>query len=49
MLELYFYILQIVLKVHTFGKNDVDKSFAEQAKPTNDVIHFHDFSRKCQN
>ena len=40
MLKLYFYFLQIVLKIHTFGKNDKDESFGEQAKPTNYPICF---------
>ena len=35
MLKLYFYFLQIVQKIHTFGKSDKDKSFGEQAKQTN--------------
>ena len=34
MLKLYFSFLQIVLKVHTFGKSDKDKNFGEQTKPT---------------
>ena len=40
MLKLYFYFLQIVLKIHTFGKSDKDKRFGEQAKPTNYRICF---------
>ena len=40
MLKLYFYFLQIVLKIPTFGKTDKDKSFGEQAKPTNCLICF---------
>ena len=40
MLKLYFNFLQIVPKIHTFGKSDKGESFGEQAKPTNDLIRF---------
>ena len=33
-LKLGLCFLQIVLKLHIFGKSDKDKSFGEQAKPT---------------
>ena len=38
MLKLDVYFLQIVLKIHTFGENDKDKSFGEQSKPTKYLI-----------
>ena len=34
MLKLYFYFLQIVLKIHSFGEKDKSESFGEQAKAT---------------
>ena len=40
MLKLYFYFLQIVLKIHTFGKSDEGKSFGEQEEPTNYLLCF---------
>ena len=35
---LYFYFLQIVLKIPPFEKSDEDKSTGELAKPTNNLI-----------
>ena len=46
MLKLYFYFLQFLLKIHTFGKNDKDESFGEQVKPTNyPISYFPSLSR----
>ena len=35
MLELYFYFLQIVLKIHTFGKRDEEESFGDDFSESN--------------
>ena len=34
MLKLYFYFLQSVLRIHTFGEKDKSESFGDQAKAT---------------
>ena len=47
-----FYLLQFVLKLHTFGKSDKDKSFERggEAKATNDfnccLRHYQNFLQK---
>ena len=42
MLKLYFYLLQIALKIHTSGKNDKDErwvfSFISPPRPTDKII-----------